>query len=298
MAPHALFLAVAVGVACGTFEHDSQETEECEFMQFKSNQSKKLGFCFPNPANPLSFFRLCPWQKAIFCTGMRKVCNTAFEEAATSIIECTEAAGEADALCLSLIEQPELIPICVSLMTGGIEAACVEVVNKGVSFGAGKCADACGCTCPNKRIDLGAACTGGDNTCCEDGLVCGKWDNSDENYQCCSNYNVVNGLAWCINDFGGACSDGNNYNCVAGAACGRYNNDGHAYQCCGNHHNYGGVTWCTNAAGNACSDGVNENCMPGLTCGKWLESSSGYACCSNYTMRGGVIHCTSVPLPQ
>lgn len=166
MAPHALFLAVAVGVACGTFEHDSQETEECEFMQFKSNQSKKLGFCFPNPANPLSFFRLCPLAEGNFLHRNAK----GLQHGPTSIIECTEAAGEADALCLSLIEQPELIPICVSLMTGGIEAACVEVVNKGVSFGAGKCADACGCTCPNKRIDLGAACTGGDNTCCEDGL--------------------------------------------------------------------------------------------------------------------------------
>jgi len=269
------------------------ESEECDFMQL--SPSKR--FCVPNVFN---LWR-CPYDSAYYCMAMRKVCNWAFESAAGSIVECTEAAAEADGLCAAAFwEYPPLIPICVTAMSVTIEGACLEAVRKTEEFTTGKCYEACDCICPRKRIGLGDGCTGGENKCCEDGLVCGRFDNSDQNYQCCSSFNVVNGLAWCTNDFGGACSDGNNGNCVADAACGRYNRDGNTYQCCGNYHNYGGVTWCTNAEGNACSDGVNENCMPGLACGKWLRSSSGYACCSNYTVHAhnNVTHCNEIPAPQ
>merc|ERR1712113_838747 len=70
-------------------------------------------------------------------------------------------------------------------------------------------------------IQEGGQCSKGQNWECASGLVCGKYSNGKDDYQCCSSYNVNDdGVAWCTNPEGGACSDGNNENCQYPSVCG------------------------------------------------------------------------------
>ena len=90
----------------------------------------------------------------------------------------------------------------------------------------------------------GHACSDGNNNECNNGLVCGRYDNSGggsnnlpTNYQCChctDNDCVIQGETWCRNEEGGLCSDGNDNNCAAGLVCGRTSENPQypSYTCC------------------------------------------------------------------
>jgi len=90
-------------------------------------------------------------------------------------------------------------------------------------------------------------CSDGDNNNCATGLVCGRYNNNANAYQCCTCTNndcVMEGQDWCRNNEGGACSDGNNNNCATGLVCGRYNNVETDYQCCKEYYWSSGVAIC------------------------------------------------------
>ncbi|CAE7276544.1 ppt2-b [Symbiodinium natans] len=138
----------------------------------------------------------------------------------------------------------------------------------------------------------GDKCKKGNNSQCEVGSVCGRYNQNSNSFMCCANNEVHGGVAWCANREGERCSDGINENCAHGAICGRYNDNTNDYQCCANYEIHGGVTWCAVAEGGACSDGVNENCVQGTVCGQsGALVTRGYQCCSNWIPINGIAVC-------
>lgn len=163
---------------------------------------------------------------------------------------------------------------------------------------------------------LGEACADGDNDNCQGGLVCGKFNNDPDSYQCCSSFQVYDGAAWCTNPEGGSCSciiqnpdddlgcTGIDQNCQGDLKCGEVdngypNNNGHlytrAFQCCPNVKIEFGRRWCASPEGGPCYssvyDNVDKSCQPGLACGKlWSDynddptvgQAGGDYCCSIY----------------
>jgi len=233
-----------------------------------------------------------------YCTIMRTACNAVFSEAVDNEADCQLLTAEANFACEAPwgrdLGRDPLAYACAADMTGTIEAACTKAVKAGQSFGTAQCDDAVGCGCKNGSVADGGKCTDGQDTCCENGAACGRYDNSGHEYQCCNNYALESGQAWCQNGGGGACSDGNDDNCASDEVCGRYNNQDNQYQCCSQYQEVDGVAWCANSEGAPCSDGEDSNCLQPMACGVWADSTSGYACCSDYTTPDGAATCSSV----
>lgn len=231
-----------------------------------------------------------------YCPIMKTSCSLVFSEAADNEADCQLDTAEADGACEAAGAGPEdpLADTCAAAFTTTIEIACTSAVKAGDKFGSAQCDDAVGCGCKASSTADGGACTGGQDTCCQGGAACGRYDNSGHNFQCCNNYGVVNGVAWCQNGAGGQCSDGNDDNCADNQVCGRYNNQKKDYQCCSSYQVVDGVAWCANALGAPCSNGEDSNCLSPMACGVWASSSSGYACCSDITTPGGIATCTNV----
>eukprot|EP00440_Ansanella_granifera_P019155 gb/GFBE01020809.1/.p1 GENE.gb/GFBE01020809.1/~~gb/GFBE01020809.1/.p1 ORF type:complete len:290 (+),score=48.16 gb/GFBE01020809.1/:1-870(+) len=232
-----------------------------------------------------------------YCALMREACSTIFSEAVDSEEDCQLDTAEADGVCEAVGAGPEdpFADACAVAFTTTIEIGCTKAVKAGQSFGSQQCDDVVGCGCKADSVADGGKCTAGMDTCCENGAACGRYETKDNKFQCCSNYAVVDGVAWCQNGAGGACSDGDNDNCASGTVCGRFSSNEKAYQCCAAYQEVGGVAWCANSQGSDCSDGENNNCVFGLACGRWGGSASGYACCSDYTTSSkGITSCTSV----
>ena len=107
------------------------------------------------------------------------------------------------------------------------------------------------------RDDNGHTCQNGNNNECNNGLVCGRYDNSATSYQCChctDNDCLIQDETWCRNDKGGLCSDGNDNNCADGLVCGliphnsyrtSYNSTYYnKYKCCDDYYLSNGIATC------------------------------------------------------
>lgn len=232
---------------------------------------------------------------AAYCAIMRSSCDVIFSTAADSEVDCSVDTAEADAVCEAMGAGPEdpLADACAAAFTGIIMTTCTEAVKAGESFGTSQCEDAVGCGCKSNSTASGSKCERGDNACCVGGsMACGRYDNHKEDFQCCSSYTVIGGVAWCSNAVGGACSKGEDDNCDAGYACGRYNSDKKDFQCCSVYQVISQVAWCANPVGGECSDGEDNNCLTNEgVCGVDSSSSSNYMCCNNYTVNDQIAYC-------
>ncbi|OEU12122.1 hypothetical protein FRACYDRAFT_244382 [Fragilariopsis cylindrus CCMP1102] len=105
--------------------------------------------------------------------------------------------------------------------------------------------------------DNGHTCQDGNNNECNNGLVCGRYDNSATSYQCCHCTNkdcLIQDETWCRNDKGGLCSDGNDNNCADGLVCGLIPHNSYAtsynstyynkYKCCDDYYLSNGIATC------------------------------------------------------
>jgi len=282
--------AVAAAWADGCVDAVSEESSLVQQLRHKGGNAR---------SNATSQMNDIPGQ----CALMRTACSKVFPEPVHSEEDCQLDAAQADAVCEAHGAGSEgpVAHACAVAFTTMIEAGCTKAVKARESFGSTQCEDTVGCasSCQDNSVADGGKCIAGMDSCCQNGAACGRYENKNlfegNKYQCCSNYGIVDNVAWCQNGLGGACSDGNSDNCDTGTVCGRFNRNTKAFQCCASHQVAGGVAWCANSEGSECSDGVDENCLPGLACGTWGDSGSGYACCSDYTTSSeGIASCTSV----